>query len=59
MQNSDLHLSFVEWSKAPDFALQHIFISKIIFNYFIVKFIKMYSLIFINLLKMKIQFFQF
>ena len=35
------------WPKAPDFLLQHIFLCKIIYNnYFIVKFIEMYSLIF-------------
>ena len=35
------------WPKAPDFALYHIFLCKIICNnYFIVKFIKIHSLIF-------------
>ena len=35
------------WPKAPDFALKHIFLCKIICNnYFLVNFIKMYSLIF-------------
>ena len=44
------------WPKAPDFVFYDIFLCKIICNNdFIVKFIKMYSLI----LKMKIQFCQF